>query len=123
MVVNRIAKHLLLPKDEELVRYLEKHSRHYILDGKKIVPVGLLEWAKWIEDSNNKRIALDFVGKVKISTVFLGIDHSFGRPGPPILFETMVFGGKFNSEQRRYATYEQAEAGHKRWLNKITKGK
>ena len=30
---------------------------------------------------------------VFISTVFLGIDHNFNLEGPPLLFETMIFGG------------------------------
>lgn len=29
---------------------------------------------------------------VNVSTVFLAIDHAFGD-GPPVLYETMIFGG------------------------------
>jgi len=28
-----------------------------------------------------------------VSTVFLGLDHNFSSKGPPVVFETMVFGG------------------------------
>lgn len=45
-----------------------------------------------------------------ISTVFLGVDHSMF--GEPLLFETMIFGGRYNELQRRYATLEQAVLGH-----------
>jgi len=48
---------------------------------------------------------------VLISTVFLGIDHNFGS-GAPILFETMVFGGKHNGFQQRYSTWREAVYGH-----------
>jgi hypothetical protein len=47
-----------------------------------------------------------------VSTVYLGVDHSFGN-GPPLLYETMVFGcGKHDKYQRRYSTQEEALAGH-----------
>jgi hypothetical protein len=45
-----------------------------------------------------------------VSTVFLGLDHNFGGRGRPLLFETMT-----NDRMvERYATWEEAEAGHKR---------
>jgi len=48
---------------------------------------------------------------VVISTVFLGIDHSFGR-GAPVLFETMTFAPGDAEGQWRYRTWQEAEAGH-----------
>jgi hypothetical protein len=33
-----------------------------------------------------------------VSTVFLGTNHSFGFE-PPLLFETMIFGGRFDDYQ------------------------
>jgi hypothetical protein len=55
----------------------------------------------------------DGTGEVVVSTVFLGLDHNFSMVGPPLLFETMVFGGPLNGECRRYATWVEAEAGHR----------
>lgn len=49
--------------------------------------------------------------KIRISTVFLGLDHQYGS-GPPILWETMVFGGVLDGFQERYATKAEALAGH-----------
>jgi hypothetical protein len=47
-----------------------------------------------------------------VSTVFLAIDHNYGR-GNPILFETMLPGlGSEQSEIRRYFTIEEALDGH-----------
>jgi hypothetical protein len=89
----------------------------YILDGHTPVQVfDLMEWAKWYETSQQaRRVAEDYVGRVWISTVFLSMDHNwFGPNHPPVLFETMVFGGGiFDEEQMRYCTWEEAEAGHK----------
>lgn len=60
-------------------------------------------------------------GDVLVSTVWLGLDHSFplpGHPRIPIIFETMIFGGSEDGFQERYATEEQARKGHRNavWL-------
>ena len=55
-----------------------------------------------------------------VSTVDLGIDHSFGD-GPPLYYETMIFKKDKNGDidfsgedyQVRYTTEEQAREGHK----------
>ena len=53
-----------------------------------------------------------------VSTVFLGIDHNFGE-GKPLLFETMVFGGKLDEETERYSTWEEAVEGHNHMVEKV----
>ena len=50
---------------------------------------------------------------VTVSTVFLGLDHSFGD-GPPLLFETMIFGGAQDGRNERYEDRATALAGHER---------
>lgn len=92
-------------------------TRHYFFDDGVITPAGdFLAWAMWFEKAD-RRVAQTFIGGVHISTVFLGLDHSFGS-GPPILFETMIFGAEVGDEldqyQERYAGLEQAMAGHER---------
>lgn len=91
-------------------------SDQYILEGHKPVPApSLREWGTWMNDGERRRVGWDVLGDVKVSTVFLGLDHSFGE-GPPLLFETMIFGGKHDEYQERYSTWEQAEAGHAKAL-------
>jgi hypothetical protein len=51
-------------------------------------------------------------GNARVSTIFLGLDRRFEGEGPPILFETMVFGGKHDQYQERCATWDEAEAMH-----------
>jgi hypothetical protein len=63
------------------------------------------------QDNDPWRVALTTVGKVDISTVFLGLDHNFFG-GKPLLFETMVFGGENDEYQNRCSTWEEAEAMH-----------
>lgn len=94
-------------------------SGKYILDGHTPVEErDLHTWAKWFE-TGSRQVANDHVGAVRVSTVFLGIDHRFGGDGPPILFETMVFGGPLDDEQDRYSTWEEAEAGHAAMLARV----
>lgn len=53
-----------------------------------------------------------------VSTVWLGMDHGWGH-GPPLIFETMVFGGAFSESQERYSTEVEAVAGHRRWVDRV----
>ena len=92
-------------------------SEFYILDGHNVVPAGLMEWGAMME-GEDRHVAVTEIGTSKVSTVFLGIDHSFGV-GPPMLFETMVFGGPMDQEQDRCSTWEQAEAMHKAMCERV----
>lgn len=63
------------------------------------------------------RVAFDDLGSgLSVSTVFIGIDHNFLRGGPPLIFETMVFGGgdMLDLQCERCSTWEQAEQQHAR---------
>lgn len=66
----------------------------------------------------DRHVGNDTIGDVEVSTVFLGIDHSFGS-GPPLLFETMVFGGELDQEQERYSTEAEAAAGHRAMVERV----
>jgi len=52
--------------------------------------------------------------EVLVSTVFLGLDHSFGlnKEKGPLIFETMIFGGRYDQYQMRYHTYKEAQEAH-----------
>lgn len=75
------------------------------------------DWeANYAVDSDLRRVGgawiCDQIGeRCAISTVFLGINHAFGS-GPPKLFETLVMGGRLDQEIWRYATWDDAWAGH-----------
>lgn len=47
----------------------------------------------------------------EVSTVFLGINHAH-RGGPPVLWESMIFGGPLDGMQRRYTSRAPATKGH-----------
>lgn len=83
----------------------------YVLDGKEPRRVdSLMEWSRLFE-IDNRQVAETWIGPVRISTVFLGVDHSH-FDGPPLIFETLVFGGALADEMDRYSTFDEAEAGH-----------
>jgi len=72
-----------------------------------------------LQPIDERRIARTAITpEVYVSTVFLGLDHRYTPEGPPILFETLVFGLSADGDepQERYTTYEAAEAGHARWV-------
>jgi hypothetical protein len=61
-----------------------------------------------------------------LSTVFLGFDHNYGREGPPLLFETMLFKSEEDLQEEyceRYATWDEAAAGHRAVLRRLREGR
>jgi hypothetical protein len=78
----------------------------------RAVPVdnpGIWEW---------ERVAIWEGDDVTVSTVFLAIDHA--RSGPPMVFETMVFGGDRDGLQERCSTWVEAVAMHDRIVAVVT---
>jgi hypothetical protein len=90
-------------------------SDYYILkNGEPAKADNVLAWGRWFEGADEeRRVAADEIGDVRVSTVFLGLDHGYGE-GPPVLYETMIFGGEHDDYQERYSTRAEAEAGHAR---------
>ncbi len=97
--------------------------KFWILDEQRRpkVTTDINEWGSWRESASDPcRVGDDDVCGYCVSTVFLGIDHSFGR-GPPILWETMVFGeGHLDMDMDRCGgTWEQAEEMHRRMVARV----
>ena len=88
-------------------------SGYYILVNGEVQPTDMFTWSGWFERGTaaQRRVAFDKIGDVEVSTVFLGLDHSFGG-GPPMIFETLIFGGERDGEMWRYSTMKQAKEGH-----------
>lgn len=98
----------------------------YILNenGDPVPAPDLLTWGRWMENNAARRVAEDYVGAARVSTVFLGLDHSplgmFDLPHAPVLWETMVFGGAYDMHQQRYESREEALAGHRKVIQMLT---
>ena len=83
-------------------------SVFYGFDGE---PISQEQWCDLF--MAERHVALTTINDtVEISTVWLGIDHNFGLGGAPLIYETMVFGGKLDGTQDRYANQHAALAGH-----------
>lgn len=93
----------------------------YILDdaGEPVAEPDVLKWGRWFEEIANRRVAEDQIGDVRVSTVFLGIDHNFSGEGLPMLWETMVFSGPLDEECERYASIAGAIAGHAAMVERV----
>ena len=86
--------------------------KKYILEGKTpVLCDDLMTWGRWFETAD-RQVAVDDVGAVHVSTVFLGLDHRWFGDGPPLLFETMIFGGRHDRHQTRASTWDEAEQQH-----------
>lgn len=81
-----------------------------------------LKWDETGAVSDYSRIAFDQLEHCAISTVWLGLNHSF-TGGPPILFESMIFGGGYDGDMQRYTTEAEALAGHQHAVNEIKQGR
>jgi hypothetical protein len=90
----------------------------YILDpDKKAVPASSEQWSF----ETAKRIVADSIleSGERIATIFLGVDSP--SEGPPQLFESIVIGGKQDGNMWRYPTWEEAEAGHQRLIQELSR--
>jgi hypothetical protein len=83
----------------------------------------LMEWARAFEDRDRK-VGDDTIDGQRVSTVWLGNDHrGYGDDGPPLIFETMIFGGPHDQYCDRYSNEEAALAGHERTVAALREGR
>jgi len=97
----------------------------YILDenGEPKREDDTVKWAKAFEKNPSGRIVKQTkVGDAKVSTVFVGTDHAFMPGVQPLLWETMIFGGKHDQFQRRYVTRAAAAKRHDEIVKLLEKG-
>lgn len=101
-------------------------NNKYILDatGKPVPEPDLHTWANWFETFDRQVAKTRFCGQ-EISTVFLGLDHSFSDNGAPVLWETMIFSTGRNTGKmlRCPGSREQAEAMHAKCIFYLTTGR
>ena len=85
------------------------------------VETTMMDAMNWREKNPNRcRVGWTSIGEhIDVSTVFLPLDHSWNG-GPPVLWETMVFGLE-DEICERYTSYADAVAGHARIVTEISK--
>jgi hypothetical protein len=92
--------------------------RYYILGNQVVVPAsGAVEFGKWVETAD-RIVSKTQVADIEVSTVFLGIEHQFYN-GPPLFFETMVFGGDLDQTCRRCSTWDEAVEQYETILSEV----
>lgn len=91
----------------------EPADMYYNKQGK---PIDMGTWTilQWMADY--RTVAIESVGSITVSTVWLGTGSQFAPLGLPLIFETMMFrpdgGLAMGGYQERYATEKEALAGH-----------
>lgn len=133
-------------RDDDFFNKVRTFMGRSMYFGRKGEPLTLMEYAERHNITEYVRVAYDDIPPTSryaasyLSTVWLGLDHSFLSKGPPLIFETMRFlaeateanpffsGRKFHGsiefpdpedkpgeyiEQLRYSTEEQASLGHR----------
>ena len=86
-----------------------------LVDRKPVACPDVMQWGEWYEHSGERTVGDTTVGAMRISTIFLGIDHAW-LGGATRLFETMAFGGPMDMQQERCSTWDQAETQHAAWV-------
>lgn len=98
-------------------------NTYYVLDEEKRPKTATpAEWADFFENHDERIVRqTTFDPDILVSTVFLGLDHRFFGAGPPILFETMVFGINAEDEAMtaRYCSWDDALTGHVVTVGKV----
>lgn len=89
----------------------EGNSRHFDRSGNSIT---LAEWSTLFQCNEYKIVKQEPINdEVNVSTVWLGLNHSF-IPTVKMIFETLVFGlGDGLEQMHRYGTIEEAQVGHR----------
>lgn len=91
-------------------RELGIHDR----EGKPIT--SMERFALLLADVEYKVVKQEHVGPYWVSTIWVGIDYNFGMGGPPLIFETMVFGDtddlSMDLDCHRWTTEQHAREGH-----------
>jgi len=113
---------LLLELDQpEIAAAMDEIDRHrpgmyFDRDGEEIT---MGQWSILFGHKPYQILQQDHVGPYFVSTVWLGMNHQW-VDGPPMIFETMVFGpGGDDETTDRYPSEDDALAGHERRLDQV----
>jgi hypothetical protein len=77
-----------------------------------------MPYARWVwameTQPGYSLIGHDHVADGLVSTIWLGLDHSFGNTSPPIIYETMLFDiDDWVDHQDRYTSLDDAQKNHR----------
>lgn len=109
---------------------MTEFHEHYILggdDGRTPIPVDLVTARAWKMRVGlaGRRVGYVEFGDLKaegvaVSTVFCTYNEAYDfQNKPPLVFETMVFGGDLDGERRQYSTWAKAKDGHRAMVARV----
>ncbi len=86
----------------------------YRLDGDTpVIEPDFAAWCLWFYgQGRDHHLAETWVGDVRVSTVFLGVDPIPRPDGRPLLWETLIDGGESDGVRDQYASAAEARRGH-----------
>lgn len=114
---------------EESCPHHQAHAKPFygvLDDNKNVVPIPMSlpqdihKWGAMFSDLSGRQVQRDTIGGQTLSTVFLGVNHSWNDEDQ--WFETALFGTKDTIILERYATYAQALKGHRELLGCLQRG-
>lgn len=97
-------------------------GRHYILrDGKLVEEPDHSAWVEWVETCYPRVscLARTQTTSATVVTRFLAVNLTLSEEQPPLLFETRVTGGWLDGQREKFATPEEARAGHLAWVDRV----
>jgi hypothetical protein len=89
---------------------------YYVLDdrGEPVPAPDLEAWTRWFERADRSISRTMVTAEITVLTTFRGVADTSETDGTPALFETRVFGGILDGEERRHCTRSAAVDAHAR---------
>lgn len=110
---------------EEAKKYVTYgHPNYTGIYDRDVMPISFGKYLELMKDDNYRRVGLTTLMSesgelIRVSTVWFGMDTSATTDVPPLIFESLVEGGKGDGRVDRYTTLQQAQAGHSNLLQWI----
>lgn len=84
---------------------------------REVQPISFTAWMVLHADDNYRRVAFTTLKvpggeEIEVSTIWHGIDMQQSPTGAPLIFESLVMGGKGDERIDRYTTLNEAQQGH-----------
>lgn len=86
---------------------------------KDLNPITAAQWLRLFGNLKYRFVAMDEIESedTRVFTIWEGMDAKDREP--PLIFESMVFGGPLNFVSQRYATLQQALDGHAELVHQV----
>jgi len=97
----------------------ERKGPYYVLVNGTPTPCSWRKWMLALAKGDDRFLAHWYGDKIRVTTIFIGVDYSLGTIVPPLLWETRVFGGPLNDNWERYPNADAALKGHLEWIKKV----